>query len=53
VQVPRHAAKPLLSVRNCRAETVPAQKTPTTNAPKNIDLTSFMIAFLFVYRAER
>lgn|SRR5579864_1392756 len=32
--------------RNCRAETVPAQRTPITSAVKNIELIFFMIAFL-------
>ncbi|HEX9254162.1 MAG TPA: hypothetical protein VF938_01405 [Candidatus Angelobacter sp.] len=46
LQLPLQAAKPLLSVRNCRAETVPAQRTPMTSAVKNIDLIFFMIALL-------
>ena len=32
------------SFRNCRAETVPAQRTPMTSAVKNIDLIFFMIS---------
>ena len=50
LQLPLQAAKPLLSVRNCRAETVPAQRTPMTSAVKNIDLIFFMIALLLVAR---
>ena len=42
---PPQVAKPLASLRNCRAETVPAQRTPMTNAEKNVDLIFFMIAF--------
>jgi hypothetical protein len=45
---PPQVAKPLASLRNCRAETVPAQRTPMTNAEKNVDLIFFMIAFLLV-----
>jgi|SRR6476646_9905548 len=37
-QLPPQVAKPLASLRNCRAETVPAQRTPMTSAVKNIDL---------------
>src|SRR5882672_11952405 len=43
-QLPPQVAKPLASFRNCRAETVPAQKTPMISAAKNIDLNFFMIA---------
>jgi len=37
-QLPPQVAKPFASLRNCRAETVPAQRTPMTSAVKNIDL---------------
>jgi hypothetical protein len=37
-----------VGVRSCRAETVPAQRTPMTSAVKNIDLIFFMIAFFLV-----
>jgi hypothetical protein len=47
-QLPPQVAEPFASFRNCRAETVPAQRTPMTNAAKNIDLIFFMIAFLLV-----
>jgi hypothetical protein len=45
---PPQVAKPFASLRNCRAETVPAQRPPITSAVKNIDLIFFMIAFLLV-----
>jgi hypothetical protein len=48
LQLPLQAAKPLASLRNCRAESVPAQRTPMTSAVKNIELTFFMITFLLV-----
>ena len=44
LQVPPQVANPFASLRNCRAETVPAQRTPMTSAVKNIDLIFFMIA---------
>jgi hypothetical protein len=47
-QLPPQVAEPFASLRNCRAETVPAQRTPMNSAVKNIDLISFMIAFLLV-----
>jgi hypothetical protein len=46
-QLPPQVAEPLASLRNCRAETVPAQRTPMTSAVKNIDLIFFMIFLLF------
>src|SRR5438445_12875696 len=52
LQLPLQAAKPLLSLRNCRAETVPAQRTPMTSAVKNIELIFFMIALLLVARSN-
>src|SRR5437868_5833927 len=48
LQPPPQVAEPFASLRNCRAETVPAQRTPMTSAVKNIDLIFFMIAFLLV-----
>jgi hypothetical protein len=48
LQLPPQVVEPLASLRNCRAETVPAQRTPMTSAIKNIDLMFFMIAFLLV-----
>jgi hypothetical protein len=53
LQPPPQVAKPLASLRNCRAETVPAQRTPMTSAVKNIDSIFFMIAFLLVALTER
>lgn len=47
-QLPPQVAEPLASLRNCRAETVPAHRTPMTSAVKNIELIFFMIAFLLV-----
>jgi hypothetical protein len=54
-QLPPQVAEPFASLRNCRAETVPAQRTPMTSAVKNIELIFFMIAFLLVRcsRTER
>lgn len=43
---PPPQAKPFAPLRNCRAETVPAQRTLMISAVKNIDLIFFMIAFL-------
>ena len=50
LQPPPQVAAPFASLRNCRAETVPAQRTPMTSAVKNIDLIFFMIALLLVAR---
>jgi hypothetical protein len=47
-QLPPQVAALLASLRNCRAETVPAQKTPMISAIKNIDLIFFIIAFLLI-----
>jgi hypothetical protein len=54
-QLPPQVAEPFASLRNCRAETVSAQRTPMTSAVKNIELIFFMIAFLLVRcsRTER
>ena len=46
-QLPPQVADPFALLRNCRAETVPAHRTPMTSAAKNIDLI-FFIAFLLV-----
>ena len=55
LQPPPQVAEPFASLRNCRAETVPAQRTPMTSVVKNIELIFFMIAFLLVpcSRTER
>jgi len=42
LQLPLHAAKPLLSVRNWRADTVPAHSTAVTIAVMNVDLSIFL-----------
>jgi hypothetical protein len=42
LQLPLQAAKPLLSVRNWRAETVPAHSTAVTIAVRNVDLSIFL-----------
>jgi hypothetical protein len=47
-QLPPQVADAFASLRNCRAETVPAQRTPMTSAVKNMDLIFFMVAFLLV-----
>jgi hypothetical protein len=47
-QLPPHVAKPFASLRNCRAETVPAHRTPMTSAASNMDWIFFIIAFLLV-----
>jgi hypothetical protein len=50
-QLPPQVAEPFAPLRNCRAETVPALRTPMTSAAKNIDLIFlFIIAFLVVSR---
>jgi hypothetical protein len=52
-QLPPQVAEPFVLLRNCRAETVPAQRTPRTSAAKNIDLIFLlMIAFLLCFKAE-
>lgn len=48
-QLPPQVARPFALLCNCRAETVPAHKTPMTSAAKNIDLIFLpKIAFLLV-----
>ena len=42
-QLPPQVAEAFASLRNCRAETVPAQRTPMTSAVKNIDFIFFMM----------
>jgi hypothetical protein len=42
LQLPLQAAKPLTSLRNCRAETVPAQRTAATMAASNVVLMVFL-----------
>jgi hypothetical protein len=49
-QLPPQVASALGPVRNCRADTVPAHRTPMTSAAKSIDLIFFMIAFLLVFQ---
>jgi hypothetical protein len=44
-------ARALGPFRNCRAETVPAHKTPMTSAAKKVDLIFFMI-FLLGFKTE-
>jgi hypothetical protein len=51
LHVPVQAGSRLADVRSCRAETVPAQRTPMASAVKNIDLI-FMISPLLI-RTER
>jgi hypothetical protein len=48
-QLPPQVAEPLASLCNCRAETVPAHRTPMTSAEKNIDLNFFIIASSFLF----
>lgn len=48
LQAPRQAAKPLLSVRNWRAETVPAQRTAITNVVSNVVLMNFLFILSLV-----
>jgi hypothetical protein len=43
LQLPLQAAKPLLSVLNWRADTVPAHRTAVTIAARNVDLTIFLL----------
>jgi hypothetical protein len=48
LQEPWQAAKPFASIRNCRAESVPAQRTAVTNAASNVFLIrSLFMAFSF------
>jgi hypothetical protein len=48
LQEPPQVVEPLAPLCNCRAETVPAQRTPMTSAVKNIDLIFFMISCLLL-----
>lgn len=43
LQLPLQAAKPLASVRNWRAETVPTQRTAVTIVASNVDLITFLL----------
>ena len=45
LQEPPQVVEPLAPLCNCRAETVPAQRTPMASAVKNIDLIFFMISY--------
>jgi hypothetical protein len=47
LQAPRQA-KPLASVRNWRAETVPAQRTAVTNVASNVFLKIFLFMISLV-----
>jgi len=42
-QLPPHVAVPFALLCNCRAETVPAHKTPMTSAAKKVDLIFFFM----------
>lgn len=42
LQLPLQAAKPFVSVRNWRAETVPAQRTAVTIVASSVDLIIFL-----------
>jgi hypothetical protein len=42
LQLPLQAAKPLLSLRSWRAETVPAHSTAVIMAARNVDLSIFL-----------
>jgi hypothetical protein len=42
LQLPLHAAKPLVPVRNWRAETVPTQRTAVTKVASNVFLMNFL-----------
>ena len=51
-QLPPHVAVPFALLCNCRAETVPAHKTPMTSAAKKVDLIFFfMIPSSCVFKA--
>jgi hypothetical protein len=45
-QLPPQVVRPFALLCNCRAETVPAHKTPMTSAAKKVDLIFFMIFLL-------
>jgi hypothetical protein len=48
LQLPLHAAKPLLSVRNWRAETVPAHRTAVAKVASNVFLMNFLFMLSLV-----
>jgi hypothetical protein len=48
LQAPRQAAKPFASVRNWRAETVPAKRTAVTNVASNVFLMNFLFMLSLV-----
>jgi hypothetical protein len=52
LQLPLHAPKPLVSVRNWRAETVPAKRTAVTIVANNADLTN-LLAMIVPYQTEQ
>jgi hypothetical protein len=47
LQVPLQVSDALASIRNCRAETVPAQRTAVSMSAGNILRKAFMIALLY------
>jgi hypothetical protein len=49
-QLPPQVARALVPECNCRAETVPAHRTPMTSAANNVDLIFFMIASLLGFK---
>lgn len=54
LQPPPQVAEAFASLRNCRAETVPAQRTPMTSAVKNVVLAFlFMFVFLLCFGAKK
>jgi hypothetical protein len=48
LQLPWQAAKPFASVRNWRAETVPAQRMAVTKVASNVFLMNFLFMFSLV-----
>jgi hypothetical protein len=51
-QVPPQVVKPFALLFNCRAETVPAHRTPMTSATKRVDLIFFFMIFLPGFKTE-
>jgi hypothetical protein len=52
LQLPLQAAKPLLSVLNWCAETVPAQRTAVTIAARNVDLSILLLMVAPVLKSQ-
>src|SRR5262249_32278152 len=48
---PPHEAKPLASIRSCRAESVPAQRTAATIAMRNTVIIFFVMTTSFLMKA--